>query len=233
MSSFCNNYDPGWLNQPIGIHANTCYNPPVYDDYGTAPHTDSCNPGYSGYADSGGLPLCPTAFQGSFYVDESVCHSNTAFQNVSPHTDIPHGDYCDTYQQWTDTYEQSSSHTNTSHTDSGGASCVGVSSGQMRSNPCSDTYCSSNGCFAQWSSQYFCQSSFCNSHPNYYCYLDGTCFSNSAHGNIPFQNFTNHTDNPASPHIDGCSTHANYAYSQWPNYIHTSHTNFCNHANNS
>lgn len=232
---FCDTSQPGWLNQPAGTHANSCSpgSPPAYNDYGTNPHTDSCY-NYNGYADDGGLPLCPGAYQGSFHVNND-CDNVVAFSNFSNHSDVPHGDYCDTYQNWTDTYQNwpNTTHANVSHLDSGGATCRSYSSSKYTTYPCSDTVCSGNGCFAQWWGQYFCNDSFCNSHPNYFCYVTGNgCFSNVAYSQRAFQNTTwpNHTDIAADPHADGCSSHANYAYTQWSNYQHTSHINFCNHS---
>lgn len=88
-------------------YADHCNTTPSYND---AAHTNSCND-FSNYADAwldcaghadSSPELCPGAFQGNFYVDNSACYndvshvnsySHTPHYNVyshTPHTNVPH-----------------------------------------------------------------------------------------------------------------------------------------------
>lgn len=215
-----------WVNYS---HADVCSpgSPPAYTDYGTNPHTDSCNASFSAYADTGGLPLCPAAYQGAVYIDESACHSNVAFSNVAPHSNVAHADHYDSYQNWPNAYQNWSnahanvaawsnaphSHSCSSHVDAGGQTapgCPGEPNNTWTNADCYYyVYCANN-----------------------YRHRDGY----SAHSQSYVFSSTPHSDQPAA-HTDVAATHTDYyashsdSHTDWSNYIHTSHKNFCNHSN--
>ena len=218
-----------WVNY---THANACSpgSPPAYDDYGTNPHTDSCY-NYSGYADSGGLPLCSAAFQGSVYVDESACHSNTAFSNVSPHSNVAHQDWTDAHLDWTDAHlDWSNAHADTP-----------TWNNAPHSHGCSGSYndrSSVYSCTATSWNDYDCAyivtcTPFINAGAHLYNkFQQGTyghsqsyVFSSTPHSNQA----ATHTDNPSS-HTDHSYGHTD-THTDWSNWLHTSHKNFCNHQN--
>jgi hypothetical protein len=205
-------------------HADSCGSPPAYNDYGSSPHTDSCY-NITQYADSGGLPLCPSAFQGSFHIN-NACHSNTAFGDFNNYNHIPYDDYLDNYQQWTDY-----------HTDV----CTPYSDSGTHSNYCSnhiDDYYQATSCSG---GQYFGnQGCWANvacsvSHQNYSVttydkHIDGyMAYTNSTTPGYSNACYTHNNHEPAA-HVDYYANVHNTPHTNWTNYIHTSHINFCNHS---
>ena len=211
-----------------------CNSPPAYNDYGSSPHTDSCY-NITQYADLGGLPPCPAAApQGTFHIN-NACHSNTAFSDWPNWTNV-YSNTCLSYDNWPNHSRTDCVWTRVDYGDTSDYACNGYYSRHGldyhygRQWPDTVYHAPNQQCY--WHNYYDIggggtttythqdgYSSSSHIHSTTQVAHSDSCGSTTTHSDAGWNNGTR----------DSCLFYANY-YTPWNNYAHTSHVNFCNHA---
>ena len=236
------------------VHVDHCDTNPGHSDSG---HVDSCFD-FNNYADawqdcaghSDAAPeLCPGAFQGNFYVDNTACHADTSHTNVAyahtPHYNVYY--HTPFHNVWhVNTYYHTPyahtphynvySHTPYSHTPFADSSHTNSCSGSLYAGSGTHYDCTcGSGYFCNWANG----GSTTPPHEDYIAHSHSTGFGNTPHVNVAHVNSYSHTPFSNTVHVNtyyhtpfsNTAFSNSYYHTPFSNtaYSHTPFVNFCNH----